>query len=245
MSSISKRHRLAALSVAALALIGTAAPTTSASAANGVVEPTDARLTPNPLESSDPGTSFTCQTTGPEITCLGDLRYTWASEPGPEDWCAQPLWSIDGSFERRQTRSYAFDSATGQYLEYFRLNHLDIADSLAAAPDADPATGVQTRLHMLWASDFVVPGDLDSRVTRKQGIDTWFKTPHGGIFTLDVGQKSTFLGEDFNLRGRWRVALGDPPAEFGKVCNALGLTADLRFGGPPQAVVRSDPSRAR
>ena len=62
---------------------------------------------------------------------------------------------------------------------------------------------------MLWASDFVVPGDLDSRVTRKQGIDTWFKTPHGGVFTLDVGQKTTIFSDDFDLRGRWDVALGD------------------------------------
>ena len=80
----------------------------------------------------------------------GSLRYTWASEPGPDDWCTQPLWSIDGSFERRQTRSYALDPATGQYLEYFRLVNLQIADSLAAAPDADPTTGVKTRLQMTW-----------------------------------------------------------------------------------------------
>ena len=228
---------LASLGVAALALptaagvasaqpldqLGIDVAAASALAADGVIEPTDPRLIPNPIENSDPGTSFACQSTGTEIKCVGDLRYTWASEPGPDDWCSQPLWSVNGSFQRHQTRWFALDAGTGQYLEYTRLIHLDIADSLVAAPDADPATGVQTLLQMTWRSDFDVPGDLDSRVTRKQGIDTRFKTPDGGVFTLDVGQKSTILSDDFNFRGRWDIHLGDEATEFGKVCHAVGL----------------------
>ena len=28
---------------------------------------------------------------------------------------------------------------------------------------------------------------------------------------------------DFDFKGRWDIALGDPATEFGKVCSALGL----------------------
>ena len=71
---------------------------------------------------------------------------------------------------------------------------------------------------------FAIPGDLDSRITRKQGIDTWFQPSHGGVFTLDVGQKTTIGTDDYDLHGRWDVATAsDPFEEFGKVCSSLGL----------------------
>jgi hypothetical protein len=131
---------------------------------------------------------------------------------------------VDGQFDRRQTRYYSFDPTTGSYLETNRLAHMDITDSLVSAPDAPSSDGVATVLRMMWATDFTRPGDLDSRIARKQGIDTWFQAPHGGVFTLDVGQKKTVLGEDFDFHGRWDIALGDDAAEFTKVCTALGIT---------------------
>ena len=225
-----KDHASRAALVAALIAAGTVAlagTTTAAAAADTTVSPTvsptDPRLVPNPVESSDEGTSWTCRAAGPDITCDGDLAYGWSAEPGPDDWCAQPLWSVDGRFHRTQARWYSLDPASGQYLEYFRLVHVDISDALVASPDAPASLGVQTRLLMTWRSDFGTPGVLDSRVTRKQGIDTWFKTARGGVFTLDVGQKTTILSDDFDLRGRWDIAAGDPGVEFGKVCTALGL----------------------
>ena len=159
-----------------------------------------------------------------DVQCTGELANTWESQPGPDDWCSQPLFSVDGRFERRQTRYYAFDPATGNYLETNRLIHLDAADSLVSAPDAPASGGVSAVLRMTWVSTFDIPGDLDSRVTRKQGIDTWFQAPHGGVFILDVGQKKTIFSDDFDLHGRWDIALGDGAAEFSKVCTALGLT---------------------
>jgi hypothetical protein len=79
-------------------------------------------------------------------------------------------------------------------------------------------------LRMTWVSTFQRPGDPDSRVTRKQGIDTWFQAPRGGVFTLDVGQNTQILDDGVNFHGRWDIALGDGAAEFTKVCTALGLT---------------------
>lgn len=195
-----------------------------ASAAEPRLDPADPALVPNPIESSDPGTQWTCAMVGGDAQCTGDLSFTWESEPGPDDWCSQPLFSVDGQFARRQTRYYSFDPTTGSYLETKRLIHLDTADSLVTAPDAPSSEGVATALRMTWVSTFARPGDLDSRVTQKQGIDTWFKTPHGGVFTLDVGQKTTVFGDDFGFHGRWDIALGDGAAEFTKVCTALGLT---------------------
>lgn len=210
------------IAVTALGL-GLLVPSAPASAADVGVDPTDSRLIPQPIENSDPGTSWTCMSVGSEVQCAGDLAYSWVAEPGPDDWCTQPLWSVNGQFSRSQTRYYSLDTATGYLLEYKRLVHLDGSDTLVATPDASPSGGVQTRGLMTWRSDFGVPGDLDSRVTRKQGIDTMFKLPQGGVFTMDVGQKKTILGDDFAFHGRWDIALGDPPTEFGKVCTALGL----------------------
>jgi hypothetical protein len=178
---------------------------------------------PNPIESSDEGTVWTCRFTGPEVQCDGVLQLSWQVQEGPGDWCAVPLYSINGTFTRTQTRYYRYDPATGRYLEYKRLTHLTVADSLTPSPDPSATNVVATRLVMTWITAFQTPGDLDSRVTRKQGIDTFIKDPRGGIVLLDVGQKTTILAEDFDFRGRWDIALGDPEVEFGKVCNALGV----------------------
>jgi hypothetical protein len=191
-----------------------------------VVDPSDSRLVPSPLDTSDPGTTWTCQLTGTEVRCAGTLNVTWQEQDGPDDWCSVPLFSVNGTFTRTQTRYYAYD-ASGDYLEYKRLVHLTSEESLT--PDQDPASSnvVIGRLKMTWQSSFQTPGDLDSRVTRKQGIDTLIKRPDAGLVLLDVGQKTEDLttapGEDFDFRGRWDIALGDPAIEFGKLCHALGL----------------------
>ena len=51
---------------------------------------------PGPVRSRRSGTQWTCQTTGGEVQCTGDLSYSWESEPGPDDWCSQPLFSVEG-----------------------------------------------------------------------------------------------------------------------------------------------------
>lgn len=76
---------------------------------------------------------------------------------------------------------------------------------------------------MTWLTTFQTPGDLDSRITRKQGIDTLIKLPNGAVITLDVGQKTTILSDDFDFKGQWDIALGDPAVVFGKICSALGV----------------------
>src|SRR5947208_931301 len=70
------------------------------------------------------------------------------------------------------------------------------------------------------ASPSIAPSD--PRVPPKTGIDTLIKSPDGSIITLDVGQKTTILGDDFDFKGRWDIALGNPDVEFGKICGALG-----------------------
>jgi hypothetical protein len=197
----------------------------SASLTQGIttIDPSDSRLVPNPIESSDEGTVWTCRVTGPEVQCTGTLAISWELQEGPGDWCAVPLYSVNGTFTRAQTRYYAYDAASGQYLEYKRLIHLYSNEYLTPDPDPNSTNVVIGRLNMTWISTFQTPGDLDSRVTQKQGIDTFIKPPNGGLVVLDVGQKMTVLGEDFDFRGRWDIALGDPAVEFGKVCGALGL----------------------
>jgi len=201
----------------------------SASATQGMstIDPSDPRLVPNPTESSDEGTVWACRVTGPEVQCTGTFTFSWELQEGPGDWCAVPLYSVNGTFTRTQTRYYTFDAASGQYLEYKRLIHLDASEYLTPDPDPNSTNVVIGRLSMTWLSTFQTLGDPDSRITRKQGIDTFIKLPNGGIILLDVGQKTEDLvtapGEDFNFRGRWDIALGDPAVEFGKVCHVLGL----------------------
>jgi hypothetical protein len=187
------------------------------------IDPSDPRLVPNPIESSDEGTVWTCRFNGPEVQCTGTFTFSSVLQEGPVDWCAVPLYSVNGTFTRTQTRYYTFDAASGQLLEYKRLIHLYFNEYLTPEPDPNSTNVVIGRLNMTWISTFQTPGDLDSRVTQKQGIDTFIKPPNGGLVVLDVGQKMTVLGEDFDFRGRWDIALGDPAVEFGKVCGALGL----------------------
>jgi hypothetical protein len=220
------RHVVVLLAMAStlVAWTGTA-EARSASSPQGIttIDPSDSRLVPNPIESSDEGTVWTCRVTGPEVQCTGTLAISWERQEGPGDWCAVPLYSVNGTFTRTQTRYYAYDAASGQYLEYKRLIHLYSNEYLTPEPDPNSTNVVIARLNMTWISTFQTPGDLDSRVTQKQGIDTFIRPPNGGLVVLDVGQKMTVLGEDFDFRGRWDIALGDPAVEFGKVCGALGL----------------------
>jgi hypothetical protein len=217
------------LQVLAVMLIATGSvlPQSAFAQATTTIDPSDPRLVPNPIESSDPGTIWTCRVTGPEVQCTGTLTFSWELQEGPGDWCAVPLYSINGTFTRTQTRYYTYDAATGQYLEYKRLIHLYSNEYFTPDPDPNSTNVVIARVNMTWISTFQTPGDLDSRITRKQGIDTFIKLPDGRIIVLDVGQKTEDLvtapGEDFNFRGRWDIALGDPAVEFGKVCSALGL----------------------
>lgn len=220
MTRLENKRRWATICAAA----GLLAVPGVASAAEPTIDPTDPALVQNPVEASDPGTQWACQLAGRDVQCSGDLAYTWASQPGPDDWCSQPLFSVDGQFQRRQTRYYSFDPSTGNYLETKRLIHLDISESLVSAPDQPASDGVFAKLRMTWVSTFAQPGDPDSRLTRKQGIDTWFQAPNGGVFTLDVGQDKQISADDADFHGRWDIALGDGAAEFDKVCTALGLT---------------------
>jgi len=221
------RRCLRVLAAVLIALGLFALPATASAQDMLTIDPSDPRLVPNPIESSDAGTVWTCRVTGPEVQCTGTLTFSWELQEGPGDWCAVPLYSINGTFTRTQTRYYTYDAASGQYLEYKRLIHLYSNEYLTSDPDPNSTNVVIGRLNMTWLSTFQTLGDPDSRITRKQGIDTFIKLPNGGIILLDVGQKTEDLvtapGEDFNFRGRWDIALGDPAVEFGKVCSALGL----------------------
>jgi hypothetical protein len=214
------------LTAAALTLLTWAGTSEAKSAswtpATTAIDPSDPRLVPNPIESSDEGTAWTCRVAGPDVRCTGALVISWELQEGPGDWCAVPLYSVNGSLTRTQTRYYTYGAASGRYLEYKRLIHLDSNESLTPVPDPNSTNVVITRLNMTWISTFQTPGDLDSRVTRKQGIDTLIKAPNGGLVLLDVGQKTTVLGDDFDFKGRWDIALGDPAVEFGKICTTLG-----------------------
>jgi hypothetical protein len=191
--------------------------------AQPAMDPSDPRLVPNPVESSDEGTAWTCRVAGRDVQCTGALTQAWDLQEGPGDWCAVPLYSANGTFTRTQTRYYTYDDASGQYLESKRLIHLSSNEFLTPAPDPASTDVVTARLNMTWVTTFQTPGDLDSRVTQKQGIDTFIKPPNGPLVVLDVGQKVTVLAEDFDFKGRWDIALGDPEVEFGKVCSALGV----------------------
>jgi hypothetical protein len=219
-----RRARMCKIGLAvagAIASLALAAP----AVAQTTIDPSDPRLVPNPIESSDDGTVWTCRLTGPDVQCTGTLTISWALQEAGElsDLCGAPVYSVNGTFTRDQTRYYAYDAASGQYLEYKRLIHLYLNESLTPVADPDSKNAVIGRMSMTWITTFQTPGDLDSRVTQKQGIDAFIKPPDGGLVLLDVGQKTTVLGEDFDFRGRWDIALGDPEVELGKICSALGL----------------------
>ena len=218
MQLLRDRRVLLLIAATSTLLAWAAAPTQALS----TIDPSDPRLVPNPIEASDEGTAWTCRAADSDVRCTGALTMSWELQEGPGDWCAVPLYSVNGVFTRAQTRYYAYDAASDRYLEYKRLIYLNSDESLTPDPDPHSTNVVTARLIMTWISTFQTPGDLDSRVTRKQGIDTFVKSPNGALVVLDVGQKTTVLSDDFNFKGRWDIALGDPDLEFAKICTALG-----------------------
>ena len=107
-----------------LVALGLSVFPTSVFAQITTIDPSDPRLVPNPIESSDEGTAWTCRMTGQDVRCTGTFTVSWELQEGPGDWCAVPLYSVNGTFTRKQTRYYTYDATSGQYLEYKRLIHL-------------------------------------------------------------------------------------------------------------------------
>src|ERR687887_515668 len=58
--------------------------------AQTTIDPSDPRLVPNPIETSDEGTVWTCRLTGTDVQCTGALTMSWELQEGPGDWCAVP-----------------------------------------------------------------------------------------------------------------------------------------------------------
>jgi hypothetical protein len=196
---------------------------------------------PNPIESSDEGTVWSCRVTGPEVQCTGTFTFSWVLQEGPGDWCAVPLYSVNGTFTRAQTRYYTYDAASGQFLEYKRLIHLYSNEYLTPVPDPNATNVVIGRLNMTWISTFQTPGDLDSRVTQKQDIDTFIKPPNGGLVVLDVGQKTEDLvtapGENLSpgVVGILPLAIqrwSSPRSVTRSVCRTASEAAPAGAAGP-------------
>ena len=104
---------LLAMTSTLLAWAGTAeARSASLTQAMTTIDPSDLRLVPNPIESSDEGTAWTCQVTGSEVQCTGTLRISWELQEAPDQFCAVPLYSVNGTFSREQTRYYTYDAAS-------------------------------------------------------------------------------------------------------------------------------------
>jgi len=96
------RRCLRVLAAVLIALGLFALPATASAQDMLTIDPSDPRLVPNPIESSDAGTVWTCRVTGPEVQCTGTLTFSWELQEGPGDWCAVPLYSINGTFTRTQ-----------------------------------------------------------------------------------------------------------------------------------------------
>ena len=104
---------LLAMTSTLVAWAGTAeAQSASSSQGTTTIDPSDPRLVPSPIQSSDAGTVWTCRVTGSEVQCTGTLAISWELQEGPGDWCVVPLYSVNGTFTRDQTRYYAYDAAS-------------------------------------------------------------------------------------------------------------------------------------
>src|SRR5215213_11641948 len=141
----------------ALVALGLSVSSTSGFAQVSTIDPSDPRLVPNPVESSDEGTAWTCRLAGQDVRCNGTLTMSWELQEGPGDWCAVPLYSVNGVFTRTQTRYYTYDATSDRYLEYKRLINLNSNESLTPVPDPDSTNVVTGRLLMTWLTTFKNP----------------------------------------------------------------------------------------
>src|SRR5688500_216412 len=95
------RDRRVLLLIAAISTLLAWAATPEAKSASSTqtmitIDPSDPRLVPNPIEASDEGTAWKCRLTGADVQCTGALTVSWELQEGPGDWCAVPLYSVNG-----------------------------------------------------------------------------------------------------------------------------------------------------
>lgn len=202
-----RAHRTVVAGVAAAVLLLATAAGTSAGRPDSV----DPSLMTPPL---NPTFTWECWRAGDEIVCDGERTTTYeAVEAIP---CPDGSWIYASGIARETLRRIG--DASGLALS--TLGTVRIDDRLSRSPSFDGMVGM-ARGAWTDSYEYVVPGDLSSRITTRRGVDLVFTVPGHGIVVLDAGIKSWDI-EDNILSARGPHDLvEDLEGAAARACDAL------------------------
>jgi hypothetical protein len=198
------RHPLAAILAGILLLA------TSSAALAGRPDTVDpASITPE----LNPTFTWECWRTGNNTICEGERLTTYeAVEAIP---CADGWIYASGAAHESLRR---VGDADGRAL--YTIGTVHIHDLMSRSPDFG---GVIGRANAAWSDyyEYVIPGDLDSRITTRRGADLVFTVPGVGMVVLDAGVKAWNIEDTILLdRGRHDF-VDDIEGAAERACEAL------------------------
>lgn len=164
----------------------------------------------------NPTFTWECWRTGDNTVCQGERLTTYeAVEAIP---CADGWIYATGAAHDSLRR---VGDADGRAL--YTIGTVHIQDLLSRSPEFD---GIIGRVNAAWSDyyEYVIPGDLASRITTRRGADLVLTVPGMGMIVLDTGVKAWNI-EDTILFDRGRHDLVDDfEAAAERACNALAST---------------------
>ena len=180
-------------------------PLAFASSANAL-DP--ALLTPNPIESSNPGTVWECRRTGDGAQCVGHRTVLFPVGPNGLDCSGQTIYTPSEQ-HRDQVRYYGQD-----LVETHRDRHDYGSELWSIFPDGRAPNVTLTWRYMDRIS-YPVPGDPNQGFITEVGSSFLLKAADGGrVLFNNAGLASGFVDFD-TFHGHWPADL------FGPVCAVL------------------------
>lgn len=162
----------------------------------------------------NPAFTWECWTAGDRIVCDGELTESYMVEGFPCE--AGPMW-VRGSDSRRVRR---VSDSDGRALT--SLLTVKIRDELSLSPSFEGIVAIG-RAQFSVAFDYVIPGDISSRISVLRGADVIITIPGQGLVLQDVGVKAYDFADNLLFAHGKHPILDDDDAEaaFGRVCDAL------------------------
>jgi hypothetical protein len=162
----------------------------------------------------NPSFTWECWRNAQGIVCDGERTLTYtAVEALP---CPDGSWVYVTGTDQRTLRRIG--DANGLALSAFETVRID--DRLSASASFD---GIVGNGRGVWTDsyEYVVPGDLSSRIVTRRGVDVLLTIPGQGLVVLDAGIKSWDIDETILFERGPHALIDDPFGALLAVCDAL------------------------
>jgi hypothetical protein len=160
----------------------------------------------------NPAFTWECWSAGDRIVCDGELTESYLVDAFPCE--AGPMW-IRGTDSRHVRR---VSDSDGRALR--SLLTVQIRDELSLSRSFEGIVA-KGRAQFSVAFDYVIPGDLSSRISVLRGADAIVTIPGQGLVLHDVGVKAYDFADNLLFAHGQHPIVDDFEAAVGRVCDAL------------------------